>query len=171
MNDANTGHDIATGPTPKPSPPDPPAPAVRSGRRTVPIWLFVGAVTAALIMFVLWMAARSDLDEANGQLSEIQAAKAALPDLQELGEAHLGGLGVLDDSGEEHLSATFVGARGLTELEDLLEDLDFSPAVSDRIGRTRALDGTQSADAPHVTATWTYHPDHGLSIVFERDDR
>lgn len=171
MNDSNTEHNIAAGRTPTPSPPSPPATTVRSDRRTVPVWLFAGAVTAALIMFVLWMAARADLDESNSQLSAIQAAEAALPDLQELGEAHLDGLGVTDDSGEEHLSATFVGTRGLAELEDLLEDLDFSPAVIDRIGKTRALDGTQSADAPHVTATWTYHPDHGLSIVFERDDR
>jgi hypothetical protein len=56
----------------------------------------------------------------------------------------------------------------MTDRENLLCELKFSPAVIERIGHTRALDGTQSADAPHVTATWTYHPDDRLSIIFER---
>jgi hypothetical protein len=123
----------------------------------------------AAVLLVPWMAARSDLDEANGRLSDIEQAQAALPDLQALGGQHLGGLGVIDDSGEEHLSATFYG-EGLDRLADLLDELGFSPAVTDRMGNTRALDGTQSAEAPHVVATWTYHPDDGLSIVLERTD-
>lgn len=133
----------------------------------MPLWLFVLVAVAAATFLVLWIGARSDLDEANGRLSDIEQAESELPDLQELGREHLGS-GVIDDSGEAHLSATFFG--GLDGLEDLLDDLGFSPAVIDRIGNTRALDGTQSAEAPYVVATWAYHPDDGLSIVLERTD-
>lgn len=39
-----------------------------------------------------------------------------------------------------------------------------------RIGNTRALDGTLTAEGDHVVASWTYHPDDGLSIVLETVD-
>lgn len=164
--------------TPRVEPPDDPTPAapVQSGvpspgqaRRVVPLWWFVLVSLVAAVLLVLWIGARSDLNEANGRLDDIDRAAAALPDLEELGREHLDGVGVIDESSEEHLSATFIGP-GLDDLEDLLDELGFSPAVIDRIGNTRALDGTQSAEAPHVIATWTYHPDDGLGIVLERTD-
>lgn len=133
----------------------------------MPLWWF-GLVTGAAALFLaLWIGAWSDLDQANDRLSDIAQAESELPDLQALGRELLDS-GVMDDSGETHLSATFFG--DLDGLEDLLDELGFSPAVIDRIGNTRALDGTQSAEAPHVIATWTYHPDDGLSIVLERAD-
>jgi hypothetical protein len=134
----------------------------------VPLWWFGLVAAAAASFLVLWIGAWSDLDQANDRLSDIELAESELPDLQALGRELLDS-GVMDDSGETHLSATFFGGD-LDELEDLLDALEFSPAVIDRIGNTRALDGTQSAEAPNVVATWTYHPDDGLSIVLERTD-
>ncbi|MFP4512489.1 MAG: hypothetical protein ACLFRV_06040 [Acidimicrobiales bacterium] len=58
----------------------------------------------------------------------------------------------------------------VVELDVYLEQLGFSPAVSERMGRTRALDGTQSAHGDGVNVTWTYHPDNGLQAVFEREE-
>lgn len=55
------------------------------------------------------------------------------------------------------------------DLEMYLAKLGFSPAVYERMNRTRALDGTQSATADGVNVTWTYHPDNGLEAVFERE--
>jgi hypothetical protein len=55
------------------------------------------------------------------------------------------------------------------DLEMYLAKLGFSPAVYERMNRTRALDGTQSATADGVNVTWTYHPDNGLQAVFERE--
>ena len=49
---------------------------------------------------------------------------------------------------------------------DLLEAPDF---VTDRIERTRALDGTQEVDWTLANGTlvafWTYHPDDGLKLT------
>lgn len=56
------------------------------------------------------------------------------------------------------------------DLKTLLEYLGFSPATYDRMQHTRALDGTQHADSVNqkMTAYWTYHPDDGLQVTFER---
>lgn len=58
----------------------------------------------------------------------------------------------------------------LPELETYLLDLGFSPAVYERMNRTRALDGTQSGTSEIANVTWTYHPDNGLQAVFEKED-
>lgn len=138
--------------------------------RRVPLPLFVITSVTAVVMGFLWTTTRSDLDDARNRLSAIDEAEAALPDLEEIGRRHLQQTGVIEDAGPDHLSANFSGLLGLDELEELLAELDFRAAVINRIGNTRALDGTQTADAPHVVATWTYHPDSGLDIVFERQD-
>ncbi len=53
-------------------------------------------------------------------------------------------------------------------LKAMLKDLGFSSAVADRMYQTRALDGTQLADGKRATATWTFHPNSGLRVVFEK---
>ncbi len=42
----------------------------------------------------------------------------------------------------------------------------FSDAITSRMGSTRAIDGTQTASTDTVEASWTYHPDHGLSVIY-----
>ena len=51
-----------------------------------------------------------------------------------------------------------------------MDELGFSSAAVQRMGQTRALDGTQEADADHVNVTWTFHPDDGLQAVFTATD-
>lgn len=54
------------------------------------------------------------------------------------------------------------------DLQRVLEHLGFNAAaVMGRIGKTRALDGTQSAEGRYAKVYWTYHPDNGLGLVFE----
>ncbi len=65
------------------------------------------------------------------------------------------------------IDADFVDYRIDESLKNMLQQLGFSSAVVSRMYRTRALDGTQSATGEHANATWTYHPDPGLQIVFE----
>ena len=48
-----------------------------------------------------------------------------------------------------------------------LKNLEFSGSIMSRIGNTRALDGTQTAESEIASASWTYHPDDGLSLVVE----
>ena len=49
----------------------------------------------------------------------------------------------------------------------LLAQLGMPPGTAARMSGTRALDGTQSAEGEHARATWTFHPDQGLRVVFE----
>lgn len=136
----------------------------------MPLVALVVTGLAAVVMFVLWVTTRSELDDVRAQLDAIEEAEAALPDLADVGRRHLGTTGTIHDLSPEHLSLTFYAGDDFDALEDLLDELGFSPAVIDRMGNTRALDGTQSAEAPHVVATWTYHPDDGLNIVLERTE-
>ena len=73
------------------------------------------------------------------------------------------------DSGS--ISLTVPGALENDEARDLQTVLSFlgfnASAVISRIGNTRALDGTQSAEGRYASVYWTYHPDDGLSMVFE----
>jgi hypothetical protein len=50
---------------------------------------------------------------------------------------------------------------------NILQALNISTAIEERIGNTRALDGTLSGEWGTFKATWTYHPDNGLDIVIE----
>lgn len=53
-----------------------------------------------------------------------------------------------------------------TSLEDVAQDLGvWSVADAQRMGQTRALDGTQSS--ANGAVTWTYHPDSGIDIVID----
>lgn len=72
-------------------------------------------------------------------------------------------------SGDED-SLTVETKFNLDWVEALLDELGFPSATIDRMGQTRALDGTLTAEGDNVTATWTYHPDDGLNIVFSVDD-
>ena len=53
-------------------------------------------------------------------------------------------------------------------LTGLLGELGFPGGTLARMDITRALDGMQTATGDGVVASWTYHPDQGLSIVIER---
>ena len=51
----------------------------------------------------------------------------------------------------------------------LLADLGFNVDVFlAKASNTRAIDGMQTAVGDHANATWTYHPDDGLLVIFER---
>ena len=53
-------------------------------------------------------------------------------------------------------------------IEEVNEELGFSDSVYQRMLETRALDGRQTAESDHYTASWTYHPDDGLEVMYER---
>lgn len=33
---------------------------------------------------------------------------------------------------------------------------------------TRAIDGAQTDENEHFKVTWTYHPDEGLNVIYEK---
>lgn len=55
----------------------------------------------------------------------------------------------------------------LTDVHCLGDALGMPDSVSSRMGQTRALDGTQTADWDTFTVSWNYHPDDGLGAIFE----
>lgn len=55
----------------------------------------------------------------------------------------------------------------LTNVVCLGDALGMPDSVSSRMGQTRALDGTQTADWDTFTVSWNYHPDDGLGAIFE----
>ena len=51
-------------------------------------------------------------------------------------------------------------------IEVLNREMGFSDSLLERMGGTRALDGTQTSDNKVVDVSWTYHPDKGLRVVY-----
>lgn len=43
-------------------------------------------------------------------------------------------------------------------------------SVITKMGKTRALDGVQTAKGDGVEISWTYHPDDGLEIIYSLTD-
>lgn len=53
----------------------------------------------------------------------------------------------------------------LTDLSCLLSATDAPDSVRSRMSATRALDGMQTANWNDIEASWTYHPDSGLTLI------
>ena len=45
--------------------------------------------------------------------------------------------------------------------------LGLPASLLEKMASTRALDGTQSQNCGTYTATWNYHPDNGLKVIYE----
>lgn len=45
--------------------------------------------------------------------------------------------------------------------------LGLPESLLEKMGSTRALDGTQVQRYENITVTWTYHPDNGLEVIYE----
>lgn len=52
-------------------------------------------------------------------------------------------------------------------LSCVCDNVGMPQSVRSKIGNTRALDGTLTDSWDNITATWSYHPDDGLSIIME----
>lgn len=50
------------------------------------------------------------------------------------------------------------------------EALGLPDSIINKMGKTRALDGMQTAKGDGVEISWTYHPDHGLEIIYSLTD-
>lgn len=47
------------------------------------------------------------------------------------------------------------------------KELGFSDSLYMKMSQTRALDGTQSDSNDYIDVLWTYHPNKGLSVIYE----
>jgi len=139
------------------------------------------AVIAVAAFGALWVNERSraegladDLAALEADIaSEAAAQKAeedARPDLMAIAEAIEESDSSVEFSGGADALSVTAGAFSLDWVEEYLDQTGFPAATIERIRQTRALDGTLEAEGDKVTATWTYHPDDGLSIVFCVDE-
>ena len=55
-------------------------------------------------------------------------------------------------------------------IKEINKTLGFPDSVWEKMLKTRALDGTQSHKTKDFTATWSYHPDNGLDVIYEIND-
>lgn len=58
-------------------------------------------------------------------------------------------------------------SSGFQSIKNINESLGLPEALWDKLLRTRALDGTQTATYDDIVLSWTYHPDNGLEIIYE----
>jgi hypothetical protein len=176
-------------------PATPPPGPVRSHRASwVPIAAIAALTVLAVVTTVLWISARNDLADTRTELGSVQtqldaarstvasysaaaasnaaaraseAAEAAeVPDL-----AAVAGQYFTNVHGDAEGIQFTIGAYSMATLRGtlvlMLDELGFSSAVIERMEQTRALDGTLTAEGHNCNVSWTYHPDDGLSMVFE----
>jgi hypothetical protein len=105
-------------------------------------------------------------------IKKSQAAQAAedamLPDLAAVAAKHFNAYDFTGDA--DYLEITIMDGEVSEKaggLVGMLDELGFSSAVVERMSKTRALDGTQTAEGHNCNVSWTYHPDDGLQMVFE----
>jgi hypothetical protein len=130
---------------------------VNRGRLTAVVVVTLAAL--ALIAFVV-----SRAIGASRTSSAFEAAKAECAEES----PHIS---LLDDGRGLSVAGEGSDAPGasIIEIVCVLDELNVPEAVVSCMDRTRALDGTQDATWGGVRASWTYHPDAGLNIVFEED--
>ena len=51
-------------------------------------------------------------------------------------------------------------------VEDVNKELGFTDALFQRMGQTRALDGTMQEENKDIKVSWTYHPDNGFEVTY-----
>lgn len=60
----------------------------------------------------------------------------------------------------------YSSSTAIKYVKNINSELGFSDALYTKMGKTRALDGTQTDENSKVKVSWTYHPDKGLSVVY-----
>jgi len=60
------------------------------------------------------------------------------------------------------------GRGTINGLQCVLDAVAAPDYIQQQMMKTRALDGRQSASWSGITASWTYHPDHGLDVIFHQ---
>ena len=62
----------------------------------------------------------------------------------------------------------YYSSKATNAIRDINESLGLPEALYDKMGETRAIDGRQTAAYKNISVSWTYHPDDGLEIIYER---
>lgn len=53
-------------------------------------------------------------------------------------------------------------------IQDINKALELPDSLETKMGQTRSIDGRQTEEYDNVTVSWTYHPDKGLEVLYEK---
>lgn len=154
------------------------APTAESNRAT-PRWLLpaamaavgvaIGAVCGSVITGAVIAADTAAQEQAAAQAAEEARSTRFADAARECGIS--GKVEVLDDgqtllvdgAGKDFGS----GDVTFTELDCIIGAVGAPESARSKMYETRSLDGRQSAEWDGVSASWSYHPDDGLDLIFE----
>ncbi len=111
---------------------------------------------------------QTQLASAQATLAKQSADASAVPNLAAIAAKHPGmePLNQTATSLEVTYRSTDSDAK-IVAVYAFMTELGFTGATLDRMSKTRALDGTLTAQGHNCNVSWTYHPDDGLQMVFE----
>lgn len=64
----------------------------------------------------------------------------------------------------------FYDPDAMDTIEKIHAALGLPDSLLEKMRSTRALDGRQSKTSKGIEVSWTYHPDHGLEILYELEE-
>lgn len=62
----------------------------------------------------------------------------------------------------------YYGSEAVNAIEEINKTLGFSDSVYKKMMQTRSLDGRVSEENDKFKVSWTYHPDDGMEVMYEK---
>lgn len=62
----------------------------------------------------------------------------------------------------------FSASEAWDMLEELNDELDLPDSIEEKMSNTRSIDGRQIEEFDDIEVSWTYHPDNGLEVLYEK---
>lgn len=65
----------------------------------------------------------------------------------------------------------YYGSDAVDAVKEINKKLGFSDSVYQKMMQTRSLDGRVSEENDKFKVSWTYHPDDGMEVMYEKKDK
>ncbi len=83
---------------------------------------------------------------------------------------------VADDGSYLTIDTNYSDTEGMFDekaynaIKTINEKLGLPESLIEKMGNTTGNDGKQTAEYKGILITWSYHPDHGLEVMYEKAD-
>ena len=74
----------------------------------------------------------------------------------------------LDTNPNDIDNGTLYASNVLDDIHKVNKELGFPESLNKKLENTTSLDGTQTQENQNFKASWSYHPDKGLEIMYEK---